>query len=507
MKSNFLKIIIASLFLLPGCGRVDDGQETSSTQVQVSDGFVKTETTIKVLTMIKEGNAELFESFVSAFKEVEPNVNVVPIYISGGTDYDSLQRQAIVGFFKDDFPDVIQCYPDHVVNYLRLGKVLNVKPYLDHPVYGISAEDKEDYIQPFMEEGSQFNEEGTYSLPFCKSTELMYYNKNLVLNADLTEYRNTLSPELKDLYQTTTITEEYLADITWEEFFDYLAPGLKYIYGDTLTDYGKQEATILTYKSTDNLFVTLASEYGGYTDVDDEGRGQILFDNPTIKEKIKKLNSYISHYKTANDGSIITPDTYECSLFDSEKLENHYNFAKSAFKNSRALFTITSNASVMSNVPSSNSFDVGITSIPRSKNGKHMAISQGTPFTFLDHQDENRALASYLFWKYVTNRENSLKWSLYSGYIGIRNSNYGIVEPKIPNLEKGSPAYNVYMKQYYKLREMPEEMFQTKTFRGSSTCRDVAGQMFLSLLNQSTLDDDIIDEKFSSAVSSINKYL
>ena len=136
-----------------------------------------------------------------------------------------------------------------------------------------------------------------------------------------------------------------------------------------------------------------------------------------------------------------------------------------------------------------------------------MAISQGTPFTFLDHQDENRALASYLFWKYVTNRENSLKWSLYSGYIGIRNSNYGIVEPEIPNLEKGSAAYNVYMKQYYKLREMPEEMFQTKTFRGSSTCRDVAGQMFLSLLNQYTLDDDIIDEKFSSAVTSINKYL
>ena len=71
MKSNFLKIIIASLFLLPGCGREYDGQETSSTQVQVSDGFVKTETTIKVLTMIREGNAELFESDEKAAREAD----------------------------------------------------------------------------------------------------------------------------------------------------------------------------------------------------------------------------------------------------------------------------------------------------------------------------------------------------------------------------------------------------------------------------------------------------
>jgi hypothetical protein len=63
------------------------------------------------------------------------------------------------------------------------------------------------------------------------------------------------------------------------------------------------------------------------------------------------------------------------------------------------------------------------------------------------------------------------------------------------------------MEQYHKFKDLSDEMFQTKTFRGSSTCREVAGQLFLSLLNQETLTDEIIDERFANAIASINKYL
>jgi multiple sugar transport system substrate-binding protein len=507
MKSNWIKMSLCGLVLLTGCGQEANNNTSSSVDEKTSSGYIKEKTEIKVLTMITESNSASFENLIESFEETEPNVNVVPIYISGGTDYDSLQRQAIVGFFKDDYPDVIQCYPDHVVNYLRLGKALNVQPYLDDPVYGLSAEDQEDYIDTFMNEGRQFEEKGTYSLPFCKSTEVMYYNKNLVLNADLTAFRATLSDELQAQYTTTTVTEDYLNSITWEEFFQYLAPGMKYLYGDQLTENGTTDATILSYKSTDNFFITLATEYGGYTTVDEDGKGVLLFDNDNMREKVTSINSYISHYPTLADGSAFVPSTYKCSLFDSEKLENHYNFAKKAFSKGKALFAITSNASILSNIPSNEAFEVGVASIPSAKGKEQMAISQGTPITILDHQDDNRSLASYLFWKHITNKVNSSNWSLQSGYIGIRNSNYDIESPDIAGLDKSSLTYRVYMDQYHKFKDMSDEMFQTKTFRGSSTCREVAGQLFLSLLNQETLTDEIIDERFANAIASINKYL
>ena len=45
---------------------------------------------------------------------------------------------------------------------------------------GLSAEDKADFVPAYIEEGQQYLEEGTYSLPFSKSTEILLYNKTLL---------------------------------------------------------------------------------------------------------------------------------------------------------------------------------------------------------------------------------------------------------------------------------------------------------------------------------------
>jgi hypothetical protein len=45
------------------------------------------------------------------------------------------------------------------------------------PTIGLSAEDKADYVTAFMDEGKKYSVAGTYSLPNCKSTELMFWNK------------------------------------------------------------------------------------------------------------------------------------------------------------------------------------------------------------------------------------------------------------------------------------------------------------------------------------------
>ena len=66
--------------------------------------------------------------------------------------------------------------------------------------------------------------------------------------------------------------------------------------------------------------------------------------------------------------------------------------------------------------------DVGVAPIPHAQ-GKDLAIiNQGPSLTILDHDDENRRLASWLLYKTITNKENCLDWAINSGYMGIRKS-------------------------------------------------------------------------------------
>ena len=467
---------LVSVLLLTGCSNPSSSLPSSSEKIEQKGGYIKEETSINILTMITDTNSTVFSNLIESFKQVEPKVNIHPIYLNGSANYDSLMRSAIAGFFKDDYPDIIQCFPDHVVNYLRFGKVLNMDSFINNAEYGLSQEDKNDYIPVFMEEGRRFEIEGTYSLPFQKSSEIMYYNKKLVLHAPFSQETRNNYPSLP-----VDVDEEYLSNLTWEDFFHVLAPALKETYSDMNMD------CVLSYKSTDNFFITLASEYGGYTSIKD-GKGQLQFNNDNMKQWVSDLRQYVQE-----------------GILGSEKLSLS---AKSSFRKGKSLFAITSNASYASNAPSNIAdFDVGVVRIPHAKNGPNRAISQGTPLCFFDHQDDNRALASYLFWKHATSKENSLLWSANSAYMGIRNSNYEIDElPLLEEIAKlNTPSQlRVYNTQWKLYQTIASEMFQTDVFRGSSTCRSKCGELFLKCLNPET-DELNIDEEFSKTVEDISK--
>ena len=126
------------------------------------------------------------ESIVREFMEQEPHVKV-NIYNPLGTgNYNTLEKYVIAGFFKEDYPDIVQCYPDNVVKYISRGYATPLDKYLDNETYGIRNNTESDYVDAFMSEGSAYDSKGTtYSLPFCKSTELMYYNEDALLGLDL----------------------------------------------------------------------------------------------------------------------------------------------------------------------------------------------------------------------------------------------------------------------------------------------------------------------------------
>ena len=244
MKRQTLSLVVL-LFLLMGCGA--NASNNSNHKEEESVGHVKENVTIQFLCLTNSAYKSELERMVNEFKQIEPKVTVNLTNPTGTGNYSVLEKTVITGFFKQDYPDIVQCYPDNVVQYVDRGYALNVDPYLDNAEYGLK-EEKSDYITAFLNEGANYSKSGTYSLPFCKSTELMYYNADKLLNIDLSAIDSKIN-------NGQPLTAEYLDNLTWEELFNKLCPALK-TYNETHDLYVDDETSaIFTYDSDQNFFI------------------------------------------------------------------------------------------------------------------------------------------------------------------------------------------------------------------------------------------------------------
>ena len=453
----------------------------------IDDGshYINEDVTIDFLCMADSEYHDELQRIIDEFKEIEPHVKVNLYNPQGAGSYAMIEKTVIAGFFKEDYPDLVQCYPDNVVKYLAKGYAVNIDEYLNHKDYGLSAYDKEDYISSFIDEGKQYTVSGTYSLPFCKSTELLYYNADALLGLKLNGINND-----KEL------DEEYLSDLTWEELFDNLCPALK-DYNDSLPSEDKimvdsPESALFTYDSDENLFITLANQYGyGYTSVNN-GKPSIDFDNEGMKGVIKT-------FKEAKDNG----------YFKTRK-SNDGNYVSYLFQNKKSLFTVASTAGLSYNFNYDEPFKIGISKIPYASGKEYSSINQGPSVCILDHFDDNhnRALASYLLWKHMTNEYNSSSWALATGYIGIRNSDYERDEYKDALVIKDdSNLYDVARANCLKtIAGITNDTFNTAVFRGSSNARTNVGLLVGECLNSTDLDNEI-DEIFTRYSDDAKSYL
>ena len=465
MNKNYFYCVLIPL-LLCGCSSKNNNSE-SGNDIDDSEAIIKDDVTINFLSMTDGDYLSVLEDIVSGFMKAEPHVKV-NIYNPLGTgNYSTLEKYVIAGFFKEDYPDIVQCYPDNVVRYISRGYAVPLDDFLDNKTYGIRNESGSDYIEAFMDEGSAYDKEGTtYSLPFCKSTELMYYNEDALLGLDLSDVDGSIN-------NGEALTAEYLNQLTWEEFFDKLCPAIKEkndalpadekIYKDT------DSSCILAVDSDENYFITLAHQYGyGYTSVDENGQGSINFDNEEMRETVKKLRAMKDAKYLQTRGSYL-------------------DYVSELFVNKEALFTISSTAGLAYNIPGKNNeqFSVGVARIPCAEGHDYSSINQGPSVCILDHHDDNRSLASYLLWKHITNETNATKWALSTGYMGIRNSSYSSEEYKaaLTPGEDATPYQITESKNFKMVAEVRDFTFNTALFRGSSNARTNVGKILKYCLN------------------------
>ncbi len=460
-----LLVVVASLFVIVSCGgNEDDGGKKGPTDIVIVD--VPELDTTKDITVnfwhaMGKANQDIIAQIIENFQEAYPNITVVQTSLG---DYDTLRDTISNGVAAEELPTLAQTYPDHVALYLNGDVVRELNSYIEstklvtlsdgtEDIIGLSKEERNQYIDGFYAEGTIYDSVGTmYSLPFNKSTEVLYYNK--------------------------TMFDKYNWEVpqTWDDVAE-VAEKFK-----TTTEYSKlksdnKKVAGFSYDSESNLFITFTQQWGGeYTKFDSKGNGQYAF---LTSEESK---SAVSWYKNQFDqGNLVTT-----SYFGT-------NYSSDAFKAGQIVMTLGSSAGASYNQPTDNSFEVGVAPYPQKDVNNPQVIQQGTNVSLFKCADAQEELAGWLFMKYLTNYESALLWCTETSYFPIRkdvlNSNeyQEHISGKMRD-EQGQIVYRPTLQnKAQKVGLEQQDWFYTNVaFYGSSKARDEVETLVQQVLYSNT---------------------
>lgn len=392
------------------------------------------------------------QNAIDAFEAKYPGWKVVHTKPGG---YDDVKEKIVSDFQGKQQPDIAYCYADHVAQYIQTEKVVDLNKYINSKqtvtdgngnsvAVGYSEAEVADFVTGYYEEGyaRNFSNYDVYgysaddmlTLPFVKSTELLYYNKTALDACGL---------------QPAT---------TWDEIWEQ-APTIKAKY---------PTATVLGYDSEANWFITMCQQNGwGYTSADSSNH--YLFNDSDQQEWLDTLNTYW------NDGWLTTQEDY-----------GSYT---------SGLFTMGAEAGgIIYCVGSSggashqgtDKFQWGVAPIPGSKladgSVDNSAISQGPSLVMLSggHKVSNpteKELYTWLFMKELLDPTFQAAFAIASGYIPSRNSVYQNAT-YAAFLEKDT----IVAKAAGVARSMTDRFFTSPAFVGSSTARTQVGNALIFVM-------------------------
>lgn len=251
---------IALLGVLVSCGEKTQGQSSSSKTVGEKPSTV----TISFWHTFGKNTQDHLSRVIEEFHDLVlehdgVNVNIETSYKGS---YDDIQNNILMGFASGSYPNITVAYPDNVANYIYNSPkgrevLINLDQWMSSPEVGFGTQEwlgdksgsitygKDDFVEAFIEESSMYQQEGSYSLPFMKSSEVMFYNKQAFYTAC-----KMYQPEGVNV-DSTDAMDEWISDINWNDFM---------AFGEYIRDHKQDILTSLEYPiyydSDSNLFIT-----------------------------------------------------------------------------------------------------------------------------------------------------------------------------------------------------------------------------------------------------------
>ncbi len=401
--------------------------------------------------------------YITEFNKIYPNITVKQS--KDNDDYDDLfsdLSKKLQGA-EQYIPHVVYCYPDHVASYNRGHRVMELDPYMNSTekvadtdeIMGFTEEQRSDYYDVFFQEGQQYEDGKTYSLPFYKSTEVMYYNKDFFKKHDLMKY-----VENEDGSPRT---------MTWAEM-ETICAKIKTV---------DERCIPLGYDSESNWFITMTEQLNsGYT----EATGNYFtFNNEKNREFVEKFSEWYTKGYVTTRGIY---ENYTSNLFSAldNDQENKTNCYMCIGSTGGAAYQVSEKVDLGGEQPEY-PFEVGITQVPQADPTNPKIIQQGPSICLFKKSNPQEVAAAWLFAKFFTsNSKFQAACSLKNGYTPVVKS--AMTDPayvyQIQQLnEAEGKDRNAYL-QVAVVQQTIDQMdtyFTSAVFRGSSKARESVGSL------------------------------
>ena len=465
---KILALSLCLLLLLSGChGRVEKNA------FQLPDSF-DTNRNYEISFWAKNDTnltqVNIYKQAIADFEALYPNIKVnLRLY----TDYGRIYNDVITNIQTDTTPNVCITYPDHIATYLTgTNSVVPLDTLMADEKYGLGGSElpfdgvtKEQIVPKFLSEG--FLNGSHYALPYMRSTEACYINKDFV---------EKLGFEIPDV-------------LTWGFIWEVSQAATEQNADGTYKLNGQKVLLPFIYKSTDNMMISyLKQQNAGYS----TALGSIDIFNDTTKDFLRTVR-----------------DNTESGAFCTFKIAGYpANFLNAG----QCIFAIDSTAGATwmgSNAPLIDipeeklvQFETVVRMIPQVDPENPQMISQGPSMCVFNKEDPQEVLASWLFAQFMLTDKVQIAYAQTEGYLPVTTKaqqSETYQDYLARSGEDNSLYYSVKLDATRLLLENIDKTFVTPVFNGSASLRDAAGHLIESV-TKSTRRKETVDEPYLQAL-------
>ncbi len=508
-KLKVLSLVAVSAFIgasaltLSSCGPTAVLSDADINPI-LPEGDPTSEVTVSFWHSMGHNRTTQVERIVEEFNEQYKGKYKVVLDQVAGT-YDDLDDAVRTRLAGGEVPALTMAYPDSISQYITsdryMSSVYQVDNYIADPEFGYSQDELDDFVDEFLDEGRNYQFEGTWSMPFYKSTEIMYYNENYFSgdnlqnsakfkgNGEFEAKRAVVSAagakatdkQLGDLRKWVEDHDGYTYDVptTWDEM---VALGRQMI-ADRQAENVTGEFYPVGYDSDANLMISqLAQRDIPYTTNQPEGgdlANQFLFNNEQTETFLTELTGLI------REKVLVTGNT------------SGVNYTNTLFTDLRTAMTIGSTGGSSYNV--SSNFRVSLAPVPYA-NGQQLYIMQGPSICFFIQNDPYVQKGAWLFYKAMAETENNVTMALESSYDPVRESCFE-TQTYIDWIAKADLDLKYAIPNATK--DLRDKYITSDVFIGSDVARDQMDEIIAQVVNSNYSPKEALQNAYNACRAAV----
>ena len=421
---------------------------------------------------------DIYKQAIEDFEALYPNITVtLRLY----TDYGDIYNDVITNISTGTTPNVCITYPDHIATYLTGDNVVvPLDDLFTDEKYGLGGSElafdgpAQNEVMPRFLEECRLNGH-YYALPYMRSTEACYVNRDMVEALGFTLPEDTL---------------------TWDFIWEVSEAAAATKGADGIYSINGQEVLIpFIYKSTDNMMIQMLRQLNaGYS----TASGDVQLFNDTTKDLLLDIAGHTA------SGAF---STFKISGYPA----NFLNAGQCIFAvDSTAGATWMGCDAPLVDIDPSEivEFETAVYPVPQFDPAHPQMISQGPSVCIFNKEDPQEVLASWLFAQYLLTDEVQIAYSQTEGYVPVTEKARSTPEYQDYLSRAGEDDddhYDIKIQAAQLLLDHPDDTFTTAVFNGSASLRNAAGQLIEDVTKGvrrgQTVDDAFIDQLYADTAA------